>query len=227
MRRLLLGLVLALTACGGAGSSATPTSPVAPQTVGVLADRSAPSPHASCPPSELGFPPAGAPTCPELVLKIVGGRTLTASDTRADGPDGSIALLFDANGNFLNAQQRGTPLRKHPTYELDVLDSANARAVATDEWTLVHQDTPSLAPFAVHLATVKQLSGNHVTVAASVLSYLVTDRAGNAVGTVVDTMGLPVDFTVPAETPLPLTLLTFTTGVPESHCGNCWVTLQH
>jgi hypothetical protein len=224
MRRPLLGLLFALTACGGTGTSTA--TPAAPQTVEALADRSA-APHAACPPSTLGFPPAGVPLCPDIVLRIVGGRALTASDTRADGPDGSVALLFDADGNFLKVQQRGTPLHKGARYELDIVSTSNAGSIPKDVWTLFHQDTPQLVPFAVHLATVQQLSGDHVIVASSVPSYLVTDRAGNTLDTVVDTMGLPVDFTAPEGTPLPLTLLTFTTGVPQSHCGNCWVTLAH
>jgi hypothetical protein len=223
MRRLLVAFVFALSACSGTGSTmlSPPAAPAAPQPAGSL------STLASCPPTTPGFHQAASQTCPDVVLRIVSGRTLTASDTQANVRTGTVALLFDADGNFLYAEQQVAALRLQPRYELDVLDTADVDNIAKYQWTLYHQATPPLAPFAVHLASVQQLSGDQVSLPGSVSSYLVADGAGNTLATVTDTMGFPVNFLVPAGRPHPLTLLTFTTSVPQSHCGNCWVTLQH
>jgi hypothetical protein len=152
-----------------------------------------------------------------------------------------LALAFSANGDFLRALKRAERLPPRTAYELDVLTSPapggtgrppGARLnVEEAGWTLLGGpqslgNGQFASPYAVVLASVAQLAPQTITFGSGVLpSFFVwDDRSGALLGAFNAPGRFPGStFVIPA----PATQMVTTQGWPESHCGNCWLVLQH
>ena len=213
-----------LPACGG-GSVVAPVTTGAAQaaaaaTIPVTAASSA---TAGCPPSTPDTLTSG--NGPEVLLKIVGGGA-AARDRGEPNAAGAVDLYFAADGSFLEARRGDNRPPRGAAMELDVRTVPDVSDLRKYQWALYHQATTPLAPFVLALASVQEIPPSYV-VPATVPSYLVTDGAGNVLNGVANTHGLSVALSYPSSTPRPITLLTFASTTPESHCGNCWEVLWH
>lgn len=220
--------IAVLSACGGGGGSTPlPASALSPDVAG--AGRTvAGAPIAGCPPAVAGeYAPV---TCPDITLKVVGGRTIAAKGGASSPPAGGWALVFAGDGTFLYADDRAKRLRRGAAMELDVLTDPVVRKIESYEWTLWHSAGTTLPrPFIVQLRSVAEIAPNDV-VPAETPSFSVSDGTGAIELALPSTTGVDVPLSQYGwltAAPEPLTLLTFTTQTPQSLCGNCWVALLH
>jgi hypothetical protein len=176
-----------------------------------------------CPPTTPGT--IAQANCPEILLKIVGGRMLTTGEGRSTPPDDGFALLFAADGTFLYDESQAQPLRHGAAMEVDVLTVPAVRNIDQYQWALYHQTAPGHGPFVNRLRSVQEIARTFV-VPGTTPSFFVSNGAGNG-GTVSNTHGSNVPLSFAANTPTPLTLLSFSTQTTESRCGQCWEVLWH
>jgi hypothetical protein len=229
---LALYAVFAVTACGGAGSTAAAGSgsPTVPNSTAreTLAATPSPSP---------GFTAIAASY---VLLEPVAGRAIQTRVAAAPPPNG-WALAFTANGDFLLALKRAEPLPERTAYELDVLavpapggtrgtPSAEHIEIGLNGWTLSGGPQPlgggfTAQPYAVRLASVAQLAPGATIPFATSPSFFAWNSSGALLGSFNAPGRLPGQYTVP--TGSPVTVMDTTASWPESHCGNCWLVLQH
>ena len=228
---MALFAVLGLTACGGGGSSGvsgTGSSTVPNSDARVtLAASPVPTP---------GFAPVAAAY---VLLQPVSGRAVHG-ETQATPPKAGWALTFDEHGDFLGALRYPGSVPVHTAYELDVLAvPAPGGTAGTPEhfeiaqvgWTLSGGPQPlgqgfTAQPYAVHLASVAQLApGAAIPFVPSSPSFFAWNSSGALLGAFNAPGRSPGQYTVP--TGSPITVVDTTASWPESHCGNCWLVLQH
>jgi hypothetical protein len=229
---LALFAVLGFTACGGAGSTAAAGSgsPTVPNSAARESLVATPSPTP-------GFTAIAASY---VLLEPVAGRAIQTRVPAAPPPNG-WALAFTANGDFLLALKRAEPLPDGTAFELDVLavpapggtggtPSAEHIEIGRNGWTLSGGPQPlgggfTAQPYGVRLASVAQLASGATIPFATSPSFFVWNNLGGLVGTFNAPARLPGQYTVP--TGSPVTVMDTTASWPESHCGNCWLVLQH
>jgi hypothetical protein len=179
---------------------------------------------AGCPPSTPGT--IAQSTCPEILIKVVGGRMLTQSDAVSTPPDDGDAILFAADGTFLYAEKHAGRIRRHAAMELDVRTEPSVANIEQYQWALYHQQpSPRHGPFVNRLKSVQEI-GLTFLVPGTTPSYFASDGTGSG-GTVGNTHGFNRPLSFLPNTALPITLLMFSTQTTESVCGQCWEVLWH
>jgi hypothetical protein len=233
-RAFALFAVLGFSACAGTASTGTagtgsPTVPQSDARVTLAAPTPAPTP---------GFT---ALATSYVLLEPVGGRAVRTRVEAAPPPQG-WALAFNENGDFLGALKSAELLPERTSFELDVLavpapggtngtaSDSHAIDIAQSGWTLSGGPQPlgggfTAQPYAVRLASVAQLAPGATVPFATSPSFFVWNGSGTLLGAFDAPGRLPGQYTVPAGSPV--TVVDTTTSWPESHCGNCWLVLQH
>lgn len=231
LRASVLFTALIFAACGGGGSSQPPRS--------ALPNAEVRAQLAATPAATPGFTPIAAAY---VLLEPVSGGPRSPGRLAAP-PKNGFALVFAAQGNFLRALTEPTRLPPDTAYELDVLTttapggtggpSRGAAQTKIEEagWTLVGGPQPlgggfTAQPFAVHLASVAELQPRAtIPFLATTPSFFVWNSSGMLLGAFNAPGRFPGAFTVPEGSPV--TVMDTTASWPESHCGNCWLVLQH
>jgi hypothetical protein len=236
-------LLLALSACSGGGgnpttllpSASTTTTSITDTTITESANRRIPQPTQTS-----GFEPVRSSY---VLLQSVGGGSRTAG-AFADPPQSGWALAFASNGNFLRALRRRERLPVLTTYELDVLTTTpNLQLYPTtpiapnvpferEGWILTGgrydisgRGLAFTSPWAVHLKSVQAFpKGATISGADLPTPFFAWDNSnGSLLGEFLD-QGNP-NFTLTAS--VDSTVVFAAQGWPQSHCGNCWMVLQH
>lgn len=225
--RFFVALLLAeTTACGGGGGgTVVPTALAGAGLAPASTDRTA-----GCPPASPGFEPlASLTTCPSTSLFVVGGRAV-AGDNRTRANQTQIALLFDAQGNFLYATDRSDAVRHGSAFELDVrTDPATApSALVQDLWTLRLRPNnfPGFA-WGLQFRAVFEASGDSVAEPSPWVPYFVYDGNGQMIYAEEVFLFPQPPFQIPPGTPRPVTVLQFVSSPAQSHCGDCFLVLFH
>jgi hypothetical protein len=229
-------VLLALTACGGGGVSSVPSTPTV-NTDSVLRDAASAMP---LPTQTPGFQPIAQ----SYVSLLVFGGGVRGSGAVANPPQNGYALAFAANGDFLRALRGPERLPMLTAYELDVRTAPPDLTlfpltpyVATipferQGWILSggkFEIAPSETtnPWAVHLKSIRPLplgatiSGQDVPPPSPFLAW--DANTGQLLGLFFDQGGLDFVYTAPVNA----TVVFSSAGWPQSHCGNCWMILQH
>jgi hypothetical protein len=230
-------LLLALTACGGGGGSALTPAPGTGDTA-LTAQGAARAPQPTPTP---GF---FAPVLPSyILLEVVGGGARPQSGFASPPRDG-YALAFDANGGLVRALRGPGRFPADAAYELDVLTTQpnlvqypltpyepnvpfekQGWILLGGRFDLTGQGVAFTNPWALRLKSVEQLPQGATIDAGSVPTpFLAWNTSTGAL------LGDFFDQTFPGLTftaTVPSTVMFTASGWPQSHCGNCWMILEH